>query len=88
MEGMYIKNILSDTGCLATLVHHKLVQKCKVLPRETATIHCVHGDTSVYFVASLNLEVGGVPVSKISSVQDIASICAVGEQMFLNWEDC
>ena len=78
MEGMYIKNILLhvDTGCLATLVHHKLVKKRKCCRRDSH-IHCVHGDTSVYPVASLKLEVGGVPVSVKSAVSQTLPVSAV-----------
>ena len=68
VEGKYVKDILLDTGCSMTLVHHKLVPEHKVLPGEVATIHCVHGDTVLYSVADLKLEVGGVPVSVKAAV--------------------
>ena len=68
MEGKYVKDILLDTGCSMTLVHHKLVPEHKVLPGEVATIHCVHGCTALYPVADLKLEVGGVPVSVKAAV--------------------
>ena len=48
-------------GCSKTLVHQKVVPEGKVLPGETTTIHCVHGDKLLYPVARLNLEVEGVP---------------------------
>ena len=68
VEGKYVKDILLDTGCSKTLVHHKLVPERKVLSGEVATIHCVHGDTVLYPVADLKLEVDGVPVSVKAAV--------------------
>ena len=38
------------------------------MPGETAIIYCFHGDTAVYPVSNLNLEVGGVPVSVKAAV--------------------
>ena len=58
-----MQDILLDTGCSKTLVHQKLVPEGKVLPGETTTIHCVQGDTVLYPVARLNLDVEGVPVA-------------------------
>ena len=63
VEGKYVQDILLDTGCSKTLVHQKLVPEGKVLPGETTTMHCVHGDKVLYPVASLSLEVEGVPVA-------------------------
>ena len=68
VEGRYVQNILLDTGCSKTLVHNKLVPECKMLPGQTATIHCVHGDAVVYPVANLNLEVEGVLVTVKAAV--------------------
>ena len=55
VEGKYVKDILLDTGCSKTLVHHKLVSEHKLFSKEVATIHCVHGYTVLYPVADLKL---------------------------------
>ena len=49
-------SILLDTGCSRTMFQRRLVLEGKMLPGEAVTIHCAHGDTVVYPLASLQLQ--------------------------------
>ena len=62
VEGQGVEDILLDTGCSRTLVQEKLVPKSKVIPGQCINIHCAHGDSVVYLVAHVELEVEGIPV--------------------------
>ena len=58
-----MKDIVLDTGCLQTLVHDALVPKEKRITGEGAVIWCPHGDTVLYPMAQVTLEVDGVCLS-------------------------
>ena len=55
-EGCPTDSILLDTGCSRTMFQRRLVLEGKMLPGEAVTIHCAHGDTVVYPLASLQLQ--------------------------------
>lgn len=57
VEGKYVKNILLDTGCSRTLVHQKLVTE-ELVGRGT-TVCCTHGETVLYPLAKVHMEVEG-----------------------------
>ena len=59
IEGRELSHILLDTGCSRTLVRHDLVPEDKLLEGEAVTICCAHGDTAVYPLAKVSLEVDG-----------------------------
>lgn len=52
-------NILLDTGCSRTLIHRKHVPVEKMLDGEVVAIQCAHGDTVLYPMAELEVEVEG-----------------------------
>ncbi|KAL5517748.1 hypothetical protein EMCRGX_G003357 [Ephydatia muelleri] len=68
VEGRKVNDIVLDTGCSKTLVHHDLVLQKKLLPGEAVTIQCAHGDNVLYPVANVNLVVDGVPLVVESAV--------------------
>ena len=62
MEGIHVDQIVLDTGCSRTMVRRDLVPENKFIEGDAVTIWCAHGDTVLYPVAQLELQVDGVPV--------------------------
>ena len=62
VEGREVKDIVLDTGCSRTIVHHSLVPEKKLLTGEAVTIRCAHGDCVLYPLANVDLVVDGVPL--------------------------
>ena len=59
VEGTAVSNILLDTGCSRTLVRKDLVPTAKLLDGEVVAIRCAHGDTVLYPLAQVGVEIGG-----------------------------
>ena len=59
LEGIQVRDILLDTGCSRTLVHKDLLSKDSLLAGEAVAIRCAHGDTVLYPLAQVQLEVEG-----------------------------
>ena len=57
LEGIQVRDILLDTGCSRTLVHKDLLSKDNLLAGEAVAIRCAHGDTVLYKLAQVQLEV-------------------------------
>jgi predicted aspartyl protease len=57
VEGCWVEDILLDTGCSRTLVHQKLVPEEAFLEGKATTFCCAHGDTVVYTLARIHIEV-------------------------------
>ena len=77
VEGESVNDILVDSGCARTMVHQKLVPEGKVKEGEAVAMQCVHGDTVLYPVAEISLEVDGkqhVVEAAVSSTLPL-SIC-------------
>ena len=70
VEGHAVKNILLDTGSYRTLVHRDLVPDHKMLKGEAVTIRCAHGDTVLYPLAKLELEVSGRTIQVEAAVSE------------------
>ena len=70
VEGSTVENILLDTGCSRTLVRSDLVRQEKIIEGEVVTICCAHGDTVLYPVASVELEVEGRHITVEAAVSD------------------
>lgn len=68
MEGREVNDIVLDTGCSKTIIHHDLVPSKKLLPGEAVTIRCAHGDNVLYPLANVDLEVDGVPLTVEAAV--------------------
>lgn len=62
VEGTKVQDILLDTGCSRTMIRKGLVPPSKWLPDQAVTIRCAHGDTMVYPLALVELNVEGIPV--------------------------
>ena len=60
VEGKQVRNLLLDTGCTRTLVRKELVPSKNMIEWKAVTIRCAHGDTVLYLLATVTLEVGGL----------------------------
>jgi predicted aspartyl protease len=68
VEGKFVTDIMLDTGCSKTMVHKRLVPDDKVEGGEAVTIRCAHGDTVLYPVANIRLEVAGQSIEVTAAV--------------------
>ena len=59
VEGQHVNRILLDTGCSKTMVRRELIPAGKLLEGEAITIRCAHGDTVLYPLARIGMEVDG-----------------------------
>ena len=60
MEGIHVEQIVLDIGCSQAMVRQDLVPEGKIIEGDAVTIRCAHGDTVLYPVALLKLEVDGL----------------------------
>ena len=65
VEGQVADDILLDTGCSKTLVRRELVPTQKILP-EQVPIRCAHGDTVMYPLANIKVQLGGMVEAAVS----------------------
>ncbi len=70
VEGRVVDNILLDTGCSRTLVHQSLVPEEKIQEGSAVAIRCAHGDTVLYPLAKISLEVEGQPITVEAAVSN------------------
>ena len=68
VEGRVVKNVVLDTGCSKTIVHHSLVPEEKLVTGEAVTIRCAHRDSVLYPLANVDLVVEGVPLTVEAAV--------------------
>ena len=57
VEGTWVGDILLDTGCTRTMVHNKLVPPSCIQEGRVTTIRCAHGDTLLYPLAEVTIQV-------------------------------
>eukprot|EP00731_Ephydatia_muelleri_P021055 Em0013g782a len=70
VNGRSAKNIMLDTGCSRTMVHRNLVSEAQILDGESAVVRCAHGDSVLYPMAEVNIEVDGCTISAVAAVSD------------------
>lgn len=59
VEGQTVSDVCLDTGCTRTMVRQDLVPPEKLLEGDSIAICCAHGDTVVYPLARVEVEVDG-----------------------------
>ena len=59
IEGQAVTDVCLDTGCTRTMVREDLVPAEKLLEGDSIAICCAHGDTVVYPLARIQVEVNG-----------------------------
>ena len=70
VEGQEVQKILLDTGCSRTMVQGSLVPQHKFLEGDAVTIRCAHGDTVLYPLANIEMEVNGLPIKVEAAVSE------------------
>ena len=65
-----MQGILLDTGCSRTLIRKDSVAEEKYLEGEAVTVCCSHGDTVLYPLAKIEMEVEGVKVGVRAAVAE------------------
>lgn len=68
LEGKTATNILLDTVCSRTLVHHDLVPDGKLKEGEVVAIRCAHGNSVLYPLAQIAEEVEGLHIDVEAAV--------------------
>ena len=68
VEGKFVQEIVLDTGCKRTMVRQELVPPENILEGDVATIRCAHGDTVLYPLAKVQMEVDGIPIQVEAAV--------------------
>ena len=70
VEGTAVSDILLDTGCTRTMVRGDLVPEENLLPGEAATVLCAHGNTVLYPLARVRIDVEGVGMEVRAAVSE------------------
>ncbi|KAL5475937.1 hypothetical protein EMCRGX_G025817 [Ephydatia muelleri] len=68
--GRKVSRILLDTGCSRTMVNQKCVPSDKILDGKTISIRCALGDTRLYNLAEVTVQVQGVKMQVEAAVAD------------------
>ena len=69
VEGIAVSDILLDTGCTLMMVRSDLVGK-NLIPGEAVTVLCAHGDTALYPLARVIINVEGIEMEVEAAVSD------------------
>ena len=77
VEGTSVDNILLDTGCSRTLVRRDLVPEDRFLEGEAVTIRCAHGDTVLYPLARVTLEMDGRHIVTEAAVSETLPVAVL-----------
>ena len=70
VDGIPIKSVVLDTGCSRILVRHDLVSQDNILEGGVVAIRCAHGDTVLYPIAKVYLEINGHSIDVEAAVSD------------------
>ena len=62
-----------DTGCSRTMVHSDLVSDGQIREGESAVVRCAHGDTAMYPMADICVELDGYTIDTVAAVSDMHS---------------
>ena len=68
MNGHKVSDIMLDTGCSRTMVHRKLVSREQLIEGEATAVRCAHGDTMLYPMARVEMEVDGCTIKTVAAV--------------------
>ncbi|KAL5481930.1 hypothetical protein EMCRGX_G022205 [Ephydatia muelleri] len=70
VEGTKVRDIMLDTGCTRTMVQGDLVSKDKILEGKSAVVRCAHGDTVLYPLTQVCMEVDRCVINTVAAVSD------------------
>ena len=82
VQGKMVRDILLDSGCSRTMVHLRLVSPEAFVEGSNVVIRCVHGDTVLYPLANIQMDVEGVPIQvKAAVFEDLPVSVLLGTDM-------
>eukprot|EP00731_Ephydatia_muelleri_P013583 Em0007g893a len=70
VNGRRVEGIMLDTGCSRTMVHSDLVSDGQIREGESAVVRCAHGDTAMYPMADICVELDGYTIDTVAAVSD------------------
>ena len=70
VEGRAVTDVLLDTRCSRTVVRKELVPQKKMIDGAAVTIRCAHGDTVLYPLAMVDIEVRGKKMAVEAAVSE------------------
>ena len=70
MNGHRVDDIMLDTGCSKTMVHRHLVSKGELVEGKSSVVRCAHGDSMVYPMANVCIEIDGHKFRTEATVSD------------------
>ena len=70
VEQKRVGDILLDTGCSRTMVRRELVPNQRLLEGEAVAVRCAHGDTVLYPLANVHIQLGGVELTVKAAVAE------------------
>lgn len=70
VEGTLVESVVLDTGCSKDISKINLVPQDKILEGEVVAICCGHGDTVLYLLALVHLEVNGHHINVEAALTD------------------
>ena len=65
-----MQDILLDTGCTRTIVHANLAPPQKFLEGDVVTIQCAHGDTVLYPLANVGIQVDWLEIEVEAAISE------------------
>ena len=70
VEGRKVSRILLDTGCSRTMVNQRCISSEKILDGKMVSIRCAHGDTRLYNLAEVTVQLQGVTMQVEAAVAE------------------
>ena len=81
VEGTMVQDIILDTGCSQTMVREDLAKTSKMLEGEAVTVRCAHGDTVLYPLSEVELELAGKKLKVKAAISESLPVFL----MYLYW---
>ena len=85
VNGHKVSDIMLDTGCSRTMVHGKLVTREQLIEGEATAVRCAHGDTMLYPLARVEVEVDGCTIKTVAALCNTLPKDVLLEQMLQSW---
>ena len=70
VNGQRVEDIVLDTGCSQTMVHSRLIPSDQLLEGDGVVVRCVHGDSALYPLCNVRIELEGRYIQVVAAVSD------------------
>ena len=70
VNGQKVEDIVLDTGCSRTMVHSRLIPSDQLLEGDGVVVRCVHGDSALYPLCNVRIELEGHYIQVVAAVSD------------------